>query len=307
MLRAIHLIAALLITALSPAALAQKSSGHMDLDDLGTVYGAQLAVFRVMISKTDAICPQQTGLFRIAPNGLVTDVEAIMRLVPELPRSDGKIVKGMDLSPVPAPDDFTYRRRLAMESCRIDIDISEQQKQDGEWIPLLSLQRPNAPSSRKNDDPPVVSSTGLEAFHRHMRAREHAGNLLQGWTGTFKSVVGFEGAKDCFDAIATYRIDQLGVTLLFRPAWRESSTGSSSSAWIPMRTTARSISRVVLAASGLRSARPFCAMAPGFHSPSRHQEPGRALTPDLPLAATPIRLRQSLSPTRPGWKNWKEE
>ena len=101
MLRAPRLIAALLITALSPAALAQKSSGHMDLDDLSSVYGAQLAAFRVMISKTDAICPEQTGLFRIAPNGLVTDIEAILWLVPELPRSDGKIVKGVDLSPVP--------------------------------------------------------------------------------------------------------------------------------------------------------------------------------------------------------------
>jgi len=214
MLRALHLIAALLITALSPAALAQKSSGHMDLDDLSSVYGAQLAAFRVMISKTDVICPQQTGLFRIAPNGLVTNIEALLWLVPELPRTDGKIVKGMDLSPVPAPDDFTYRRRLAMESCRIDVDISEQQKRDGEWIPLLSLQRPNAPSSRKNDDPQAMLPA-LEAFDRQMHATEHAGNLLQGRSGTFKSVVAFDGAKDCFNAIATYRIDQLGMTLLF--------------------------------------------------------------------------------------------
>ncbi len=215
MLRAPRLIAALLIIALSPAALAQTSSGHMDLDDLSSVYGAQLAAFRVMISRTDAICPQQTGLFRIAPDGLVTDIEAMLWLVPELPRGDGKIVKDMDLSPVPAPDDFTYRRRLATESCRIDVDISEQQKRDGEWRPLLSLQRPNAPSSRKNDDRPAMSPAELGVYDRHMRARAHAGNLLQGWTATFKSVVGFEGAKDCFDAVATYRIDQLGVTLLF--------------------------------------------------------------------------------------------
>ena len=213
MLRRSQVISALLITALSPAALAQKSSGYMDLDDLSSVYGTQLAVFRIMISKTDAICPQQIGLFRIAPNGLVTDIEALLRLVPELPRSEGKI--GMDLSPVPAPDDFTYRRRLAMESCRIDLDISEQRKQDGEWIPLLSLQRPNAPSSRKSDDPPALSSAQHEAYDRHMRARAHAGNLLQGRGWTIKSVAGFEGAKDCFDAVATYRIDQLGLTLLF--------------------------------------------------------------------------------------------
>jgi hypothetical protein len=48
-----------------------------------------------------------------------------------------------------------------------------------------------------------------------MRARAHAGNLLQGWIATSKGTVGFEGAKDCFDAVATYRIDQLGLTLLF--------------------------------------------------------------------------------------------
>ena len=215
MLRAPQIIAALLVMALSPAARAQKSSGYMDLDDLSSAYGAQLAVFRVMISKTDAICPQQTGLFRIAPNGRVTDVEALLWLVPELPPSDSTIAKGLDLSPVPAPDDFTYRRRLATETCRIDVDINEQQKQNGEWKPLLSLERPNAPPRPKNNDPPAKLPTPLEAFDRHMRATEHAGNLLQGRGGIFKSVVGFEGAKDCFDAVAIYRIDQLGLTLLF--------------------------------------------------------------------------------------------
>src|SRR5262249_7082349 len=69
------------------------------------------------------------------------------------------------------------------------------------------------------DDPPAVSPARLDAFDRHMNAWEHSGNLLQGRGGTFKSVVGFESARDCFDAIATYRIDQLGVTLLF-PAGR---------------------------------------------------------------------------------------
>jgi hypothetical protein len=190
----------------------------MDLDDLSSDYGTQLAVFRIVISKTDAICPQQTGLFRIAPNGRVTDIEAILWWPVESSSSKGKV---MDLSPVPAPDDFTYRRRLAMEACRIDLDITEQQKRDGEWIPLLSLLRPNAPErpsatpSRAIDGPPAMSSARIEAFDRHLRARAHAGNLLQGWIATSKGSVGFEGAKDCFDAVATYRIDQLGLTLLF--------------------------------------------------------------------------------------------
>ena len=111
MLRAPHLIAALLITALSPAALAQKSSGHMDLNDLSSVYGAQLAAFRVMLSKTDDL-PQQTGLFRIAPNGLVTDIEVLLWLVPR-PAQHGRIVRH---GPIAGSAPMTsHRRRLAMD------------------------------------------------------------------------------------------------------------------------------------------------------------------------------------------------
>lgn len=94
MLRAAQAIAVLMMMALSPAALAQKSSGYMDLDDLSSTYGAQLAAFRVMISKTDASCPQLTGLFRIEPNGRVTDVDVGLWLVPAAPRGDGKIARG---------------------------------------------------------------------------------------------------------------------------------------------------------------------------------------------------------------------
>jgi hypothetical protein len=216
MLRAAQIIAALMMVTVSPAVLAQQSSGHMNLDDISSAYGAQLAVFRVMISKTDANCPQQTGLLRIEPDGRVTDIDAVLWLVPELlPRSDGKVVKGMDLSPVPAPDDFTYRRRRAMESCRIDVDISEQQKRNGAWVPLLSSARTNAPAKGEISAAPAMSPTEDEAYERHINARGHIGNLRQGVTLTFRSGVEFEGAKDCFDAVATYRIDQLGVTLLF--------------------------------------------------------------------------------------------
>jgi hypothetical protein len=207
MLRTPHLIAALLIPALSPAALAQKSSGYMDLEDFSSVYGTQLAVFRVAISKTDAICPQQTGIFRISPNGGVTEILPVLRGTPD-----------WRMDPTDAPDDFTYRRRVATGSCRIDIDMSEQQQQNGEWMPLLSASRPNAVSddlSRKTDDPPALSPAQHEAYDRHVRVRAHAGNLLQGWTATSKHVVGFEGAKDCFDAVGTFQIDQNGVTLLF--------------------------------------------------------------------------------------------
>ena len=207
MLRRPQVIAALLIMALSPAALAQKSSGYMDIEDMSSVYGTQLAVFRVVISKTDAICPQQTGIFRIRPNGGVTEILAALR---------GKGDWRMDETA--APDDFTYRRRVATDTCRLDIDMSEQQQRNGEWMPLLSASRPNAISDdlgRKPDVSRSMSPAEIEASDRHMQVRAHAGNLLQGWTATFKSVVGFEEAKDCFDAVWTFQIDQSGVTLLF--------------------------------------------------------------------------------------------
>jgi hypothetical protein len=207
MLRRPQAIAALLMMALSPAALAQKSSGHMDLEDMSSVYGTQLAVFRVVISETDAICPQQTGIFRIRPNGGVTEILAVLQ---------GKGDWRMDETA--APDDFTYRRRAATDTCRFDIDVSEQQQRNGEWMPLLSASRPNAipdDRGRKPDVSRAMSPAEIETSDRHMRVRAHAGNLLQGWTATFKSVVGFEEAKDCFDAVGTFQIDQSGVTLLF--------------------------------------------------------------------------------------------
>jgi hypothetical protein len=212
MLRAAYAIAALLIMALSPAALAQKSSGHMDLNDLTSVFGTRLAIFRVMFSTTDAICPQQTGLFRIRPIGNVTDIVAIMK-------GTGP---GYHMDPTPGPDDFTFRRRIEADSCRIDIDIGEQQQRNGEWVPLVSpfARGPEATPKesarlRKQDDPLPMSPAEREALYRDDAASAHAGSLRQGMNGTIKSYVGFEGAKDCFDAIATFQIDGSGVTLLF--------------------------------------------------------------------------------------------
>ena len=215
MIRASQIVAALMIMALSPAALAQKSSGYMDLNDFSSAYGAQLAVFRVMFSRTDAICPQLTGLFRIEPNGRLTRTDVGLWRDTDLPRRDSNIVKGLELSPPSAPDDFTYRQRFAMESCRIDIDITEQQKRDGEWVPLLSSWRPNAPPRGKIDNLPAMSPAEREAFERDMDARAHAGSLRHGFIRIPGGGVEFEGAKDCFDAAAIYRIDQPGVTLLF--------------------------------------------------------------------------------------------
>jgi hypothetical protein len=214
-LRAFHIAAALLITALSPAALAQKSSGHMDLNDLTSALGTRLAIFRVMFSTTDANCPQQTGLFRIRPDGAITDIVAIMT----------NTGPGYHMDPTAAPDDFTFRRRLEAESCRMDMDIGEQQQRNGEWVPLVApfARGPEAilnESARpRKEDPPVARPPSeREAFDRDFEASKNAGSLRQGLTATIKSTVGFEGSIDCFDAIGIFQIDRSGVTLLFPAA-----------------------------------------------------------------------------------------
>lgn len=56
----------LLIMVLPTAALAQKSSGYMDLDDYSSILGVRLAVFRVMFSKTDAVCRGRPDCFEFA-------------------------------------------------------------------------------------------------------------------------------------------------------------------------------------------------------------------------------------------------
>jgi hypothetical protein len=60
-----------------------------------------------------------------------------------------------------------------------------------------------------------MSPAEREAYERDMDARAHAGSLRQGSIQIPGGGVEFEGAKDCFDAVATYRIDQPGLTLLF--------------------------------------------------------------------------------------------
>src|SRR6266705_5450111 len=107
MLRTSHLIAALLIMGLSPAALAQKSSGHMELDDM-SAGGPRLAIARVVISKTDAVCPRQAGMIRIDAHGGVKDVVVVLAL------PGGR---GWTIESTADADDFSFRRRLATDSC----------------------------------------------------------------------------------------------------------------------------------------------------------------------------------------------
>jgi hypothetical protein len=116
----------------------------------------------------------------------------------------------------PDPDEFTARRRVATDSCRIDIDISEQQKKNGEWVRLSTGRSVISDDrSRKTDDLPAMSPAEREAYDRAGQAQMHVGSLRQGILATMAEGAGFEGMRDCFQAVGTYLIDQGGVTMLF--------------------------------------------------------------------------------------------
>jgi hypothetical protein len=207
-LSARDVIAVLLAIALSPAALAQKSSGHMELDDMSTAGGPRLAIARVVISKTDTVCPQQAGVIRIDAQGGVRDVVIVLAL----PGSRDWTIE----TTAADADDFSFRRRLATDSCRIDIDVSKQQQRNGEWVPLSKQ-----PSERPNDDlaPKIndsaAGSSAENVFDRYNRARASAGSLRQGVLGILRNSLWRGELQDCFEAVGTYLIDQGGVTLLF--------------------------------------------------------------------------------------------
>jgi hypothetical protein len=206
MLRATQVVAALIATMLCPVALAQKSTGHMQLDDMSTTGGPRLAIARVAISRTDADCPDQKGMIRIGTYWGVKDTVVV------LPSPGDWTIE----TAAPDPDDFSFRRRLATASCRIDIDVSKQQQRNGEWIPLSkqSPERMNADRTPKVDRPATVKSAE-SPFDRYNRARASAGSLRQGVLGIFTNNLWKGEVQDCFEAVGIYLIDPRGVTLLF--------------------------------------------------------------------------------------------
>ena len=129
----------------SARALAQEPGSSIDLDLQATARYSQLMVGRVAFSQTTASCPQQFGTLRFNPDGSVDDLTAL----------------GFLASPVAvqiattAPDDQTYRHRIAADSCRVDVGIGEGVRRNGAWAslalprtrrPSLSTQQPRSPS-----------------------------------------------------------------------------------------------------------------------------------------------------------------
>jgi len=162
----------------------------------------------LVISKTDTVCPQQAGMIRIDAQGGVRDVVIALAL----PGSRDWTIE----TTAADADDFSFKRRLATDSCRIDIDVSKQQQRNGEWVPLSKQ-----PSERPNDDlaPKIndsaAGSSAENVFDRYNRARASAGSLRQGVLGILRNSLWRGELQDCFEAVGTYLIDQGGVTLLF--------------------------------------------------------------------------------------------
>lgn len=206
-MRTAQIVAAPLMIALSPLAVAQTSSGHMELDDM-SAGGPRLAIARVEISKTNAACPRQTGTVRIDAHGAVRDT------VVALPGGHWLIETN-----AADADDLSFRRRVTTDSCRIDIDVSEQQKRNGEWVPL-SKQPPERPEAVPGDHTRKINDRAAappaeSAFDRYNQARATAGSLRQGVLGIVRNSLWKGELQDCFEAAGTYLIDQSGVTLLF--------------------------------------------------------------------------------------------
>lgn len=153
--------------------------------------------------------PRETGLFRIRPDGALTDIAAVM----------AGPSPGFAVDPTAGPDDFTYRRRMEADTCRIDLDIGQQQRVNGEWVPLVyPLAKGPGVNERtpSHETAPIVRSPAERAeIDRDEQASAHAGNLRQGLSSTFKTTVGFEGSKDCFEAVWIFQVEQHGVTFLF--------------------------------------------------------------------------------------------
>src|SRR5262249_24922730 len=152
----------LMASMLSPAALAQTSTGHMELDDMSTVGGPRLAIARVAISKTDAVCPHQNGMLRIGTYWGVKDI------VIALPGDGDWTIE----TAAADPDEFTFRRRLATASCRIDIDVSKQQQRNGVWISLSKqVTEPTNDDRTSKTNANAAMSSPESAFDRYNRAR----------------------------------------------------------------------------------------------------------------------------------------
>jgi hypothetical protein len=124
-------------------------------------------------------------------------------------------------------DDVTYRLQYARASCRVDIDIRQQVRVDGEWKPLLviderrpslSVEERQAAMRQRLAD--VTSATNAKSASQADLAKINEMLRPEGpprWTGrTMTWDFPFQGAPaSCMEAFGEYRITKDGFAMAF--------------------------------------------------------------------------------------------
>jgi hypothetical protein len=197
------------------AAALEQPHGRIDLELLSGS-SPRFVVARVSFIKANSQYPEDNGALRIALGQLsllrVTDLE------------------GATKTSIEASDDETYRHRIAMSDCRMDIAIRQQIRREGLWstLPVPENIRPSIPlekrieigrqlSERRKELTPV----GREAAARLLAAEQAWAEWY--WSGNtgesrsyFDLAYHFDGGpKTCFDAFGDYRTERTGVRFSF--------------------------------------------------------------------------------------------
>jgi hypothetical protein len=203
---------------LSPLAIAaalEQPHGRIDLELLSGS-SPRFVVARVSFIEANSRCPEEQGALRIALGELsllrVTDLE------------------GAKKTPIEASDDETYRHRIAISDCRIDVAIRQQIRRDGLWfsLPVPENVRPSIPLEKRREiglqffeGPKELTPAEREAAVRFLAGEQASAEWYwSGNAGESRSYAdfwyGFDGRpKTCFDAFGDYRMERTAVRFFF--------------------------------------------------------------------------------------------
>jgi hypothetical protein len=203
------------------AALAQETSGHIDLDAVSERQFPYFVAATILFVDTDSQCPERRETLRIS--------EGILRLV-DFFRADAARHPGPSWQETSKPaDDHTWRLDLTASNCRMDIDIRQQVRRENGWISLRlpleeseillrELQQRLRETIEKGRPPPPRELTPgeKEAADRRWRALSAvaSGGLGDAATGV-RGVSFRDGPQRCVEAFGDYQIDQKGVVFSF--------------------------------------------------------------------------------------------
>ncbi len=203
------------LSLLTTASLAQEPSGRVDLDLMAADPGSQLVAGRVEFTTSGVVCPHEFGTLLLRSNGTIVILKALGIAADPYTGIVGNL----------ALDDQTYRHRIAIDTCRVDIDIAEQVRRNEVWTSVLlpRILRPGLSAEERSEalrqsldrhhDPVPLAQWGRYADAR--KARSTMGTLRQGIFAEISDRLPFDGAQPCFDAIGDYLTDQRGVEFHF--------------------------------------------------------------------------------------------